>query len=79
MFAISNMDLLKKTVFTAPSQYEVNQIDMRHSIACFISVKIYSTTVCSFMSHTHFRANLHSLVTWMSRNSLLKTSAIFEV
>ena len=31
------------------------------------------------MSHTHFRVNLHSVVAWLSRNSLLKTHVISEV
>ena len=31
------------------------------------------------MSRTHFRVNLHSIFAWMSRNSLLETSAISEV
>ena len=31
------------------------------------------------MSHTHFRVNPHSIVAWMSRNSLLKTGAKSEV
>ena len=31
------------------------------------------------MSRTCFRVNLHSIVAWMSRNSLLKTGAISEV
>ena len=36
--------------------------------------------LCVFiMSHTHFRVNLHSVVAWMWRNSLLETDAISEV
>ena len=31
------------------------------------------------MSHTHFRVNLHSVVTWMWRNSLIETGAISGV
>ena len=31
------------------------------------------------MSGTVFRMNLHSIVAWMSRNSLLETGAISEV
>ena len=31
------------------------------------------------MSHTRFRVNLHSLVVWMSRNSLLETGTISEI
>ena len=31
------------------------------------------------MSRTRFRVNLHSIVAWMSRKSLLETGAIFEV
>ena len=31
------------------------------------------------MSHTHFRVNLHSVVAWLSRNSLLETGVISEV
>ena len=31
------------------------------------------------MSRTHFRVNLHSIVAWMSRNSLFETGAITEV
>ena len=31
------------------------------------------------MSHTCFRVNPHSIVAWMSRNSLLETGAISEV
>ena len=31
------------------------------------------------MSHTHFRVNLHYVVAWLSRNSLLETHAISEV
>ena len=37
-------------------------------------------SVCVLViSHTHFRVNLHSVVAWISRNSLLKTGAISEV
>ena len=31
------------------------------------------------MSHTRFRVNLHSIVTWMLRNSLLETGGISEI
>ena len=37
-------------------------------------------TDCVFiMSHTCFRVNLHSVVAWMSRNSLLETGTITEI
>ena len=36
--------------------------------------------LCVFiMSHTHFRLNLHSVVAWMWRNTLLDRDAISEV
>ena len=41
---------------------------------CRKTVKLLKTFI--IMSHTHFRVNPHSIVTWMPRNSLLKTGAI---
>ena len=35
-------------------------------------MKNLTLTVCSCLSHTHFRVNPHSIVAWMSRNPLLK-------
>ena len=31
------------------------------------------------MSHQHFRVNTHSVVAWLSKNSLFKTGTITEV
>ena len=38
-----------------------------------------STMTVFIMSRTHFRMNPHSIFAWMSRNSLLKAGAKFEV
>ena len=35
--------------------------------------------ICYIMPLTHFRVNLHSIVVWMSRSSLLKAGVIFHV
>ena len=60
-------------------------------VLCFISIYIKSMfyLVCVLsqhvcldviiMSRTSLSVNLHSIVTWMSRNALLKTGAISEV
>ena len=36
-------------------------------------------TCVPIMSHTHFRVDVHSPVSWMSRNSLLEAGAISEI
>ena len=48
-------------------------------LSCFLSNYIYSVFDCTFMSRMCFRVNPHSIVVWMSRNSLLKAGAKFEV
>ena len=45
----------------------------------FINIHYHHGRYVLIMSHTRFRVILHSLVAWMSRNSLLKTDTISEV
>ena len=45
---------------------------------CQLATKDYKLYVL-IMSRTHFRVNPHSIVAWLSRNSLLETGAISEV
>ena len=47
---------------------------------CFEYLFVWCIWLCVLiMSHMHFRVNLHSVVAWMPRNSLLETCAISEV
>ena len=49
-------------------------------VLCYESLSVWCICLCVLiMSHTCFKVNLHSLVAWMSRNSLLETGAISEV
>ena len=44
-----------------------------------IRIKQYSWLLVVIMSRTRLRVNLHSMVAWMSRNSLLEKGTISEV
>ena len=53
-------------------------------VAIIAIISVLSKSCCFWlyvlvMSHTHFRVNLHSIVAWISRNSLLEESAKSEV
>ena len=52
---------------------------MNHCCYYFDSPWKVNVLYVVFMSRTHFRANIHSLGPWMSRNAFLETDAISEI
>ena len=65
--ATSNMPLEKKV------DMKCKRVNVRKNIA-----RVTRRLSVFIMSHTHFRVNLHFIVAWMWRNSLLETDAISE-
>ena len=55
------------------------KVDMKCMLVNVLKNTARRLISCLIMSHTCFRVNLHSVVSWMSRNSLLETDAISEV
>ena len=47
-------------------------------LSCVVSIYLYGAFDCMFLSCPYFRVNPHTVVAWMSRNSLLETSMISE-
>ena len=55
------------------------KVDMKCMLVNVLKNTARRLISCLVMSHACFRVNLHSVVSWMSRNSLLETDPISEV
>ena len=70
-----NLQPLSSETTTELFSHTGQMIELCCEYLCVQSISLHLL----IMSRTRFRMNLHFIVAWMSRNSLLETSAISEV